>query len=218
MSTVDNYIIDIKFNLVNKNVYFRLNHKKLAFYLSTQTPEYVLELSNSGIVYYLFDKLDPTLLYDRYTIRLKDLIRDECIKFKADWLDLMRTHEFRLLTSNVGIESNIVIDDQYVKDHLDYETVDTEVYPETPSMKLIVADGVMTVQSLLIDPENYKLDENFNLYIHKENEPESLLRTYTINRNELANHNKFVLDKQICGQRISAVCDPRYLNVEIVYE
>lgn len=218
IQSIDNYIIDIKFNLVNKNVYFKLNYKKLAFYLSTQTPEYVLELSNGDIVFYLFDKQNPTMLYDRYTIKLQDLIEKEYITFKADWMELMRHNEFRVLTSNVGIEASIVIDDQYVKDHLDYEKIQTDEYPETPMLRLTVTDGQLIIESMISDPVNYKLAEQVNLYLHKEGEPESLLRKYVINRSDLANHNKFILDTAVLNERITAVCDPRYLNVETIYE
>jgi hypothetical protein len=213
----DNYIIDVRFNLVTKNVYFKLNYKILSYYLSTQTPEYVLELTNNDIVFYLFDKLNPTMLYEKYEINLQTLIDDEYAVFKAPWLDLMRTHNFSLLTSNVGINVNLSIDEQYVKDHLDYEIIDTETYPTTPMLKLNVAYHYVEIESLIISPENYKIPEEFNLYIYREGEPLNILRKYIINRQALANQNKFILDDLGISGKISAVCDLRHINVETVY-
>lgn len=213
----DNYIMDVRFNLVNKNVYFKLNYKILSYYLSTQTPEYVLELTNKDIVFYLFDKLNPTMLYEKYEINLQSLIDNEYIVFKAEWLDLMRTHKFSLLTSNVGINVNLSIDDQYVRDHLDYEVLDTDSYPETPMLKLHVAYHYVEVESLINNPENYKIPNEFNLYIYREGDPASILRKYIINRQDLANQNKFILDDLGISGRISAVCDLRHINVETVY-
>jgi hypothetical protein len=161
----DNYILDVRFNLVNKNVYFKLNYKILSYYLSTQTPEHVLELTNNDIVFYLFDKLNPTMLYEKYEINLQSLIDNEYTVFKAPWLDLMRTHEFSLLTSNVGINVNLSIDDQYVRDHLDYEIPDMDSYPETPMLKLNVAYHYVEIESLINSPENYKIPDEFNLYM-----------------------------------------------------
>jgi hypothetical protein len=210
----ENFIMDVKFNLVTKNVYFKLNYKMLSFYLSTQTPEHVLELTNKNIVFYLFDKLNPTLLYDKYEIHLKTLIDNEFMIFKADWLDLMRTHTFSLLTSNVGFNVNLSIDEQYVKDHLDYEVLYTEQYPETPMIKLNVAYHYIELESMITDPRNFKIDEEFYLYIFKEGEPDTLLRKYVINRNELGNQNKFILDNIGISGRVSAVCNPEYIKVE----
>ena len=212
-----NYIMDVRFNLVNKNVYFKLNYKILSYYLSTQTPEYVLELTNNDIVFYLFDKLNPTMLYEKYEINLQSLIDNEYIVFKADWLDLMRTHKFSLLTSNVGINVNLSIDDQYVRDHLDYEVLDSNSYPETPMLKLNVAYHYVEIESLIISPENYKIPDEFNLYIYREGEALSILRKYIINRQALANQSKFILDDFGISGRISAVCDLRHINVETVY-
>jgi hypothetical protein len=212
---VDNFIIDVRFNLVTKNVYFKVNYKILSFYLSTQTPEYVLELTNNDIVFYLFDKADPTLLYDKYSVNLKTLIEHEYMVFKAEWLDLMRTNTFSLLTSNIGFNVNLQIDEQYVTDHLDYEILYTESYPETPMMKLNVAYHYIEVESLIVNPENYKISDEFCIYIYKESEPETLLRKYIINRNDLANHNKFILDDIGISDRVSAVCDQQHIKVEI---
>lgn len=212
---VEDFIIDVRFNLVSKKVYFKINYKILSFYLSTQTPEYVLELTNNDIVFYLFDKLNPTMLYDKYAVSLRTLIENEYMVFDADWLDLMRTHTFSLLTSNVGFNINLSIDEQYVKDHLDYEVMYTDSYPETPLIKLNIAYHYIELESLIINPENFKIAEEFCLYIFKEGEPETLLRKYVINRNELADHNKFILDDIGLSGNVSAVCDPRYINVEI---
>lgn len=210
----ENFIIDIRFNLVNKNVYFKLNYKILSFYLSTQTPESVLELTNNNIVFYLFDKMNPTMLYDKYEVNLKTLINNEYMVFKAEWLDLMRTHTFSLLTSNVGFNINLSIDEQYVKDHLDYEVLYVDQYPETPMIKLNVAYHYIELESLINNPENFKIDEEFCLYIYKEGAPDTLLRKYIINRNELAGHNKFILDDIGISDKVSAVCNPEYIKVE----
>jgi len=212
------FFIDIKFNIVSKVVYFKPNFKNLNLYLSTNTPEYVLELTNSKITFYVFDQTNPTMLYDRYDVNIVDLIKNEHAAFKADWLDLMRTTKFQILTSNVGLEYNIVIDQQYVRDHLDYEITQPTVHPESPTLRLIITDDFLELQSLIENPENFKIEETLNLYLHKQGEPDFLLRKYVINRNDLVNQNRLILDGNDLIGKVSAVCDSRHINVETIYE
>lgn len=214
----NNALIDVMFNVVNKNVYFKPNHKRLAYYLSNHTPEYVLELSNDDLVFYVFDEQDPTLLHDKYSVKLQQLIAEDYVKFKADWLDLMRTKKLKILASNAGIEYSLTIDDTYVKDHLEYNEVNVEEYPELPSMKLVIQENLVYVESLMTNPANYKLTDKIDLYLHKAGEPETLLRKYNINRNDLANNNKVILDTDVPECRAAVICNNSHINIEITYE
>lgn len=210
--------IDVRFNVVNKNVYFKPNHKRLAYYISTETPEHVLELSNNELVFYLFDESDPTLLYDKYSVKLTDLLTHGYVKFKADWLDLMRTKKFKLLASNIGIDYSFSIDEQYVKDHLEYNYVELEELPEIPVLRFAVMGDFVYVESLVKNPINFKMSRDISLYVHKEGEPEVLLRKYIINRNDLANNGKVILGDKNFDCKISVICSDSHINVETTYE
>jgi hypothetical protein len=214
----NNSLVDIMFNVVNKNVYFKPNHKRLAYYLSNHTPEHVLELSNSDLIFYVFDEQDPTLLYDKYNVKLQELIAEDYVKCKADWLDLMRTKKFKILASNAGIDYSLTIDDNYVKDHLEYNEVNVEEYPELPAMRLVIMENLVYLQSMMKNPTNYKLSADIDLYLHKEGEPETLLRKYVINRNDLANNNKIILDTDVPTCRTQVVCNNSHINIETIYE
>jgi len=215
----DRNVFDIIFNVTNKKVFFKLNYDQLNYYLSTQTPEYVLELTNSEIIFYIFDNLDPTLLWERFEINLKQLMDQEFLCFDAAWCDIMRTGHYKILTSNIGVDYTVSIDDRYVRDHLDYETsFQKDENFESASFALTVHNDNLVITSYMDNPKNYKISENINLYIHAEHEPEYLLRTYTINRRDLADKKEFVLGKNEFNTRISAVTDHRHINVETIYE
>jgi len=215
----DRNVLDIVFNVTNKQVFFKLNYDQLNYYLSTQTPEYVLELTNAEIIFYVFDNSNPTLLWDRFEINLKQLMDQEFLCFDAPWSDIMRTGKYKILTSNIGVDYTVSIDDQYVRDHLEYETpFQKDDNFEAASFSLTVYEDNLVITSYMDNPKNYKISESLNLYIHVEHEPEYLLRTYTINRRDLADRKEFVLGKNEFTSRISAVTDHRHINVETIYE
>ena len=161
--------------------------------------------SKNDMTVFFVDANDYTKLKGSVNFTLTDLLEKEKLEFSAKWLPDYSSNTIEALHSEIGI--NVALSESYLpieKERVDYTR---------PQILYKQEENVLFLQSVMSNPDNYKVKNKINFFIFKKNDPGVLLGRISVTKEKLANFNNlnFAINSNV---QVSVTTDHKHLYIE----
>lgn len=161
--------------------------------------------SNNDMTIFFVDANDYTKLKGSVNFSLTNLLEHEKLEFYANWLPDYSSNAIAALHTDIGI--NVSLSESYLpieKERVDYTR---------PQILYKQEGNVLFLQSVMNDPDNYKVKNKINFFIFKKNDPGILLGRISVVKEKLANFNSlnFAINSNV---QVSVTTDHKHLYIE----
>lgn len=196
-------------DLVFKKIRIVVDYDKLKKYISSDwRTEQSLERSNMHVNIFCIDASDKTRLFDRLHLNIFELCTEETLVFDCGWLpDLetdMKNIGFVYYDNDLPITFSTTISAEY---QVDDDSVDK------PQIVYKQKDTTMLIQSIMMNPNSYKINDEITFYFFDKEDPTVLLGVKKIPRASLNNYG--LLEVEIDFNRAAnVITDHLHLYLE----
>ena len=171
-------------DLVFKKIRIVVDYDKLKKYISSDwRTEQSLERSNMHVNIFCIDASDKTRLFDRLHLNIFELCTEETLVFDCGWLpDLetdMKNIGFVYYDNDLPITFSSTINAEH---QVDDDSVDK------PQIVYKQKDTTMLIQSIMMNPNSYKINDEITFYFFDKEDPTVLLGVKKIPRASLNNY------------------------------
>jgi len=176
-------------------------------YTNEQLSESQLSSMPDQMEIYCMDKKEPSKLYDKLTLNIKDLFNSHNQTFSCKWLPNDSSAIDNLAFIHYNHNFNISIDKEPY-----YATVasSTELKPEIVFKQI---GTVLQIQSVMRETNNFNLGEEITFYMYSSADPSQIIDTITLNTNKLDNFNLVEL-KLKSNKKIKMISNYHHLHIE----
>lgn len=197
--------ICINIDTIFKNINVIFNNEQYKIYISKISSDENSFYRNRYIDFYFSKNGDMTKLVDKITVDFDDLIKLGKISFYADWIaDIEETVKV-MHSPNLGFIASV-----------SYKQVEEEI-SDTAVMKPQIlykqTDSMISLQSIMENTDNYKMNSKINLFIHKSNDPSILLGKIQIDKEKFNNFGSVNLIMNY-KEKIKISTDHSYIYIE----
>lgn len=197
-------------DLVFKKITVTVDYEKLKTYMSDDNlTEVNLERSNMVLNVYCIDTSDPTRLYDSVSLNMFELCNNQFIEKKCFWLpDQLKDFE------NVGFlhyNSDMPITFSVRKDEVSHDV--GRKCSGKPQMVYKQDRNKLLIQSIMENPNNYKINDEITLYFYEKNNPTVLYGYKRISR-ALLNNFSLVEIELDTDKKVDVVTDHFHIHLE----
>lgn len=196
-------------DLIFKKIRIVVDYDKLKKYISSDwRTEQSLERSNMHINIFCINAADKTMLFDRLHLNIFELCTEESLVFHCSWLpDLeedLKNIGFVYYDNDMPITFSA---HNGAPNHIDNDTVDK------PQIVYKQKETTMLIQSIMMNPNSYKINDEITLYFFDKEDPTMLLGVKKIPRTSLNNYG--VLEVEIDFKRsANVITDHLHLYLE----
>ena len=175
-------------------------------YTKERTTELQLATMPDKMDIFCIDKKEPSKLYDKLTLNIKELFSNHEQTFSCKWLP--NEHE---LFDNLGFlhynhDFKITVDkDPYFIPIASASLKPTLVYKQTGNR--------LQIQSVMSESQNFNLDNEITFYVFSSNDPGQILDSITLNTNELDDFNLVEL-KLKSNTPVKIISNYHHLHIE----
>jgi len=175
-------------------------------YTKEKTTEFQLANMPNNMEVYCIDKKEPSMLYDKLTLNIKELFANHEQTFSCKWLpnDHESFDKLGFLHYNHSFKITVDKDPYYVP------VAKTNLKP-TLIYKQI--GNKLQIQSVMSETKNFNLDRDITFYMYSSSDPSQILDSVTLNTNELDNFNLVEL-KLKSSKTVKIISNYQHLHIE----
>jgi hypothetical protein len=146
-------------------------------------------------------------LYGKTAINFDELLEKGIVERNAKWLPNYHSTDFNVMYSNMKLDVTIktAVDSDLTV--TEYDTI------SRPHILYKQQNSVLFLQSIMENPDNYKVRDVVNLFIHKYNDPAVLLGKISVDKNKFKNFGTFNLVMNY-NDKVKVSTDHTYLYIE----
>jgi hypothetical protein len=176
-------------------------------YTKEKTTEYHLAMMPESMEVYCIDKQEPSRLYDKLTLNIRDLFYNQDQIFSCKWLpdDPSLLDNLSFLHYNHSFKISVDKDPYYVPVASSTKFKPTLVYKQIGNK--------LQIQSVMSETKNFNLDNEITFYMYSSNDPSQILDTVTLNTNTLDNFNLVEL-KLKSNKPVKVISNYYHLHIE----
>ena len=175
-------------------------------YTKERTTESQLANMPDNMEIFCIDKKEPSKLYDKLTLNIKELFSYHEQTFMCNWLPNEHKSFDNLGFLHYNHDFKISVDrDPY------YIPVATANHKPTLIYKQI--GNKLQIQSLMEETQNFNLDASITFYMYNSSDPSQILDSITVNTNELDNF-KLIELKLKSNTPIKMITNYHHLHIE----
>lgn len=201
--------IHITCDLVFKKITVDIHYDRFKEYMSAaELDEISLERSNAHIQLFCIDPTDPTRLLDRLTVNIFELCNNQRLEKQCGWLpddaEQLDKVSFIYYNNDLPISFSTSTDVQLISKPL-LITKPQLIYRQEP--------GKILIQSTMEYANNYKINDNINLFFYQQTDPTQLLFSRKIPRTELNSFNLIELNIEE-KMPVRIITDHHHIHIE----
>lgn len=196
-------------DLIFKKIRIVVDYDKLKKYISSDwRTEQSLERSNMHVNIFCVNAADKTMLFDRLHLNIFELCTEETLVFDCRWLPDLDTD-----LKNIGF---VYYDNDLPITFSAHNSTEYQVDTDTVDKPQIVykqKETTMLIQSIMMNPNSYKINDEITFYFFDKEDPTVLLGVKKIPRSSLNNYG--VLEVEIDFKRsANVITDHLHLYLE----
>lgn len=197
--------ICINIDTILKSIHVVFDDKQYKIYISKVASDENSFYRNRYIDFYFSKNGDMTKLVDKITCDFDDLIKLGKISFRADWIADIKETVTVMHSPNLGFTASVSYN------QIDKEPRNTSVMK--PQILYKQTDSMISLQSIMENTDNYKINNKINLFIHKSNDPSILLGKIQIDKEKFNNFGSVNLIMNY-KEKVKISTDHSYIYIE----
>lgn len=176
-------------------------------YTKERTTEFQLSSMPDQMEVYCIDKKEPSKLYDKLVLNIKDLFNNHNQTFSCKWLPNDSSAIDNLAFIHYNHSFNISVDREPY-----YVTVASSNVLK-PAIIFKQIGDTLQIQSIMKETKNFNLEEKITFYMYSSADPSQIIDSVTLNTNKLDNFNLVEL-KLKSTKKIKMISNYHHLHIE----
>jgi hypothetical protein len=175
-------------------------------YTKEKTTEFHLSMMPESMEVYCIDKREPSKLYDKLTLNVKDLFHNQDQVFSCKWLpnDPDSFDNLSFLHYNHNFKISVDKEPYFVP---------VAAMKFKPTLVYKQINNKLQIQSVMEETKNFNLGNEITFYMYSRNDPGQILDTVTLKTSELDSFNLVEL-KLKSNKPVKIITNYQHLHIE----